>query len=204
MFKLLAVAATLSMAGAVSANAAVTIGLGTQPTTQVHGAGGAQGPATDVFGVVSGQSFTFHSTDLLSTNGGGHAFVQGVFDNLDLFLTSDPLGFTIMNFDLEMMAASKQHPVAVDITAFLIGGGSQTYHGSLDGNFTKFFVESTGGDVLDKVSIATALNMDSVRQVDVNVVGGGVPEPAEWALMLMGFGLIGATLRTSRRQGVAA
>ena len=32
----------------------------------------------------------------------------------------------------------------------------------------------------------------------------GVPEPATWALMLAGFGLVGATLRGGRRQALAA
>jgi len=32
---------------------------------------------------------------------------------------------------------------------------------------------------------------------------GGVPEPATWALMIGGFGLIGTTLRSKRRQGFA-
>lgn len=31
-------------------------------------------------------------------------------------------------------------------------------------------------------------------------LGGGVPEPATWALMLLGFGGLGAALRRSRRQ----
>jgi PEP-CTERM motif len=35
-----------------------------------------------------------------------------------------------------------------------------------------------------------------------NVTGGGVPEPASWALMITGFGLAGAALR--RRSAVAA
>jgi hypothetical protein len=33
---------------------------------------------------------------------------------------------------------------------------------------------------------------------------GGVPEPAEWALMLAGFAFVGATLRSRRQVAVAA
>jgi len=33
---------------------------------------------------------------------------------------------------------------------------------------------------------------------------GGVPEPASWALMIMGFGGLGAVLRTKRRSPIAA
>jgi len=36
------------------------------------------------------------------------------------------------------------------------------------------------------------------------LTGGAVPEPATWALMLTGFGLAGATLRSRRRQALAA
>ncbi len=42
---------------------------------------------------------------------------------------------------------------------------------------------------------------------DTNFVGqsgGAVPEPATWALMLIGFGAAGATLRRSRRQAALA
>jgi hypothetical protein len=37
----------------------------------------------------------------------------------------------------------------------------------------------------------------------VNMVAGNVPEPATWALMFSGFGLVGATLRR-RREALAA
>ena len=34
--------------------------------------------------------------------------------------------------------------------------------------------------------------------------GGAVPEPATWALMLLGFGGLGAMLRRQRRQAIAS
>jgi hypothetical protein len=38
----------------------------------------------------------------------------------------------------------------------------------------------------------------------VGVLAGGVPEPASWAMMILGAGLAGASLRRSRRAAVAA
>jgi PEP-CTERM motif len=52
-----------------------------------------------------------------------------------------------------------------------------------------------GGDVV----------IDQVFVVKGDVTGGGVPEPASWALMILGFGGAGAALRSQRRrQAVAA
>ena len=39
-----------------------------------------------------------------------------------------------------------------------------------------------------------------LRDIVVTQASGGVPEPASWALMLTGFGALGAVLRRNRRQ----
>jgi PEP-CTERM motif len=42
---------------------------------------------------------------------------------------------------------------------------------------------------------------DSIRQVRINLAeNGAVPEPATWAMMLLGFGAAGVALRRSRRR----
>ena len=45
---------------------------------------------------------------------------------------------------------------------------------------------------------------DQFSDVSWSTAVAGVPEPAAWALMLTGFGLAGVTLRSRRRQAVAA
>ncbi len=58
-----------------------------------------------------------------------------------------------------------------------------------NGALTLYFWDSNNGD---NTQFITA---------DIGLNGGGVPEPATWALMIAGFGLVGATLRR-RRVGV--
>ena len=40
--------------------------------------------------------------------------------------------------------------------------------------------------------------------IGLNGVGGGVPEPATWAMMIAGFGLVGATLRRRKSAFISA
>ena len=46
--------------------------------------------------------------------------------------------------------------------------------------------------------------LDFVDNVSIVRTGGSVPEPAAWSLMILGFGLAGATLRRVRRAPLAA
>lgn len=58
------------------------------------------------------------------------------------------------------------------------------------GSIDKITFESTGANAFESDGFAGAIT--------------GVPEPMSWALMIMGFGGVGATLRSSRRRAVAA
>lgn len=44
----------------------------------------------------------------------------------------------------------------------------------------------------------------SVGPTALGTLSGAVPEPASWAMMLTGFGLLGTALRSSRRKAVTA
>ncbi len=65
------------------------------------------------------------------------------------------------------------------------------------GTFGFFFNGAPGG--YQEYSTAVGGTFDTIK-----IGAGGVPEPATWALMLGGFGLIGATLRRRRESLVAA
>ncbi|KRB42016.1 PEPxxWA-CTERM sorting domain-containing protein [Phenylobacterium sp. Root700] len=53
---------------------------------------------------------------------------------------------------------------------------------------------------LSPLTPAGVATLDEFRVFDREVVASGVPEPATWAMMIMGFGLAGATIR--RRSAV--
>jgi PEP-CTERM motif len=41
------------------------------------------------------------------------------------------------------------------------------------------------------------------NQSQVFLLGGGIPEPTTWGMMILGFGMIGAVLRRRREQNIA-
>jgi PEP-CTERM motif len=45
------------------------------------------------------------------------------------------------------------------------------------------------------IYLTTAFGPDQAGRLTVTLVGGAVPEPASWAMMIAGFGLVGAAMR---------
>jgi PEP-CTERM motif len=84
------------------------------------------------------------------------------------------------------------------------------FNGTLDGGFANlallagvsYFAISTGFDSPDFGAFSLTVNGPG------NIVriggGGGVPEPATWAMLIFGFAGIGAALRRRRSAGIAA
>jgi PEP-CTERM motif len=63
---------------------------------------------------------------------------------------------------------------------------------------TSYFAIATGFDNTDFGDYTLAINGPGT----VNV-GGAVPEPTTWAMLLAGFGIVGGALRRRRRQALA-
>ena len=93
-------------------------------------------------------------------------------------------------------------------TAGTLAGGTVVATGSNEGDhllpglatyrYFDFVETGTGGGQNFLItSISATLGTDPLA-------GGGVPEPASWALMLLGFGGIGATIRRRRATGLPA
>lgn len=64
-----------------------------------------------------------------------------------------------------------------------------------------FRVTGTAGEHFNSITFSSTGNS---FEVDNLAVSAGVPEPASWALMILGFGGAGAALRSQRRRSAAA
>ena len=64
-----------------------------------------------------------------------------------------------------------------------------------------FTFTGTGGATMLNVASGGLPNVDAI--VDNISISGAVPEPAAWALMILGFGLVGGALRRARPSRVA-
>jgi hypothetical protein len=67
-----------------------------------------------------------------------------------------------------------------------------------------FNAQAIDGQLIDYFSIAANGTLGDVRQIRLGGIVGIIPEPATWAMMLLGFGAAGAVLRTRRRLALAA
>jgi hypothetical protein len=113
-------------------------------------------------------------------------------------LTSD--GFGLWGWDISSSGGGVGGPVLVpgapDASGEFVGAlvAGQTYTVTLDGNPNVQFGAGTE-------TLSQAMNGDFNWRI---TEGGGIPEPASWALMLTGFFGLGGALRARRRAASAA
>ena len=153
-------------------------------------------------------------TSISITGGGG--FAQ-IFDtnyssqdtaNNDLFaLIMDPVpAFTAYEFSVQL-ALSGNDQGTIYVYYMLTGGSTWIQALPLTGlltggNDNQFILDGLdAGQTFDKILITSTAPIFQVKQNSIEVAGAGpVPEPATWALMLLGFGGIGMTLRFRRKR----
>lgn len=153
--------------------------------------------------------------------GGGTGFV-------DLTILPQAVTFSEFKFNMQLPASvgsfSPPNGYKTDFTfgttVFFAAGGSQFFNVDVGaGNGENRFLIAAGlGEEISKIvfsnlvgtstknnnpTLINGYNFDSIRQVSFNAVSP-VPEPATWALFILGFGAIGATLRRRRQVALPA
>jgi hypothetical protein len=208
------VAASFALAG--PASAAILIQAGNVPgnleTVHLDGLdtgsdnivnGTVAGPGGDVGVIIQGLELI-----TVSANGGGQgqAWVvakDGGLQFLDFRLAS---GFTFGAIEFDLNAPdSKGKPVKWDVTIEGFGSNGEFKSQLLEDLTNNSFVNAWGTGItqLTHVSFTTAdVDLIGVGHIRVGDVTAAVPEPATWAMMLLGFGGMGAMLR-SRRKALA-
>jgi hypothetical protein len=148
---------------------------------------------------------TFRSTENLRA-GGGQATITGDLDastnsptdtlgitNLSFEMTD---GGTFNNLELNLLAGT-----ATSVAFTLIDNMGQIFSGAdftfaLDGNGQNFFgFQGINGQSIANVSFLANGTIDKVQQIRLDAVTSAIPEPAVWAMMLIGFGGIGSAMR---------
>lgn len=154
---------------------------------------------------------TANTSDLLRLQGGtGQADITGA----EISPGGNPEGYDFFSGNIFLTGNAGMTWIELALTGTNSGGTVDFYltdglgniHSFLDqvmgsGN-TQFGFQATGLDVITNlrfVADSPPTSIDLVKQVRITTVPGAVPEPATWAMMLIGFGAMGVSLRQRRR-----
>ncbi len=191
MKTLLATAAALAVASsAVPAHAAVNLVTNGSFESGAFGPGWTQFGDTSVTGVFGG---TFFDSP---TDGAFQAAFGPVFGfgGITQTLTSSATSYLI-SFDLGNLAGSDNY-VEFGGTTIL------SNIANTNGAWTNYsFTATAGANPTLTFGFFNPPSFYVLDNVSVTEIGA-VPEPATWALMIVGFGIVGARLRRQRKQAV--
>jgi hypothetical protein len=155
---------------------------------------------------------TTDSSDLLLSNGEGQAKVTGAL-NTGTSNPNDTFGITAFNIALENDALFDWIELSLTgsgtVSFSLLDDMGNLFTSDDDGSFifdltngqNKFAFQAIDGQSIAGLSFTVAGGtVETVSQVRIGqAAAAAVPEPATWALMLIGFGGIGFTMRRRRK-----
>lgn len=118
--------------------------------------------------------------------------VDGRLNNLMFSLS----GFTFQTAEFNLLNGLTS-PITVNLMTSTGSTRSFTFDNPNGSN--RFAIVADPGELLTSGSFTSAGGFDSFRQLRLGGVTPAVPEPGTWAMMLIGFGAIGFSMRRGRR-----
>jgi hypothetical protein len=137
----------------------------------------------------------------LSTTGAGFVAANVLMDEHNVTTLSNLLHAECSSGVGDCSSTNFTIHTAVDAEAFQDLEIQTTGLGNGGGEFDGFLDPTISFDTSTRFDF-TGLTLD-VAPDALPVAGGGVPEPASWALMILGFGGVGAAVRRRRTRGLA-
>jgi len=110
------------------------------------------------------------------------------------------LTFSLVGFGFESFEVDLKDPVGGNpdwIVTFETDDGSTETFTDFNGGFVSAYTDD--GSLIQSVTFTTNADIEGVGQVRFGGIDGVIPEPTSWALMILGFGGVGAMLRRQRR-----
>lgn len=175
---------------------------------------GVQSGDKEVFGHLeekgvngAGFRFTTPASNIAASGGQGHISVTGPFHELLVAPTNSSIVLTELkfNFDVQCCVARKPDFFADVFADDILVGTVQLRNSSnpylLVGNAGETFhsVRFVGWEDAQRTISASFRDISQFETVATQGASAAIPEPATWALMILGFGLASAMLRRQRR-----
>ena len=214
---LAALSAALGVSAALPASAMVIIGTGAGTVQPDENVLFTNDPANGLtIQGVTNQSATGVSIsggEVLAGNG-GQARVESADGLINTNFTFNSLANQTLGFDLTDPAKAFTDAefrifvgkgTATQATLTFVDTAGQQFQNTFDIPSNGFFnAVASDGEKINYFSVATNGSVEDVRQIRIGGIGGfAVPEPASWALMILGFGGLGANLRRHRSRALA-
>ena len=175
---------------------------------QVYGCTGNNGQCANVsfIGLQSNQSTTeaIHITD-----GAGFAAISDAPNNSTNNFYNLIIDPTQADFNQYMFSIQLVNDGTIKVYYLLAGGGSWNLldphpladpSGGIAQSANANNTYLVQGDLMTAIMVSSSSPIKLFKQNSINFATAPVPEPATWALMLLGFGGVGLALRRGRRR----